>query len=123
MAPSVLVVEDHDETRRLFALILDEAGFTVDLAMDGEQALLLARERRPSVIMLDLTLPRCSGPEVLAALKREADTAPIPVIVVATMMEEVTAAVRLMAAGVLPKPCSIQTLVDTVSAAARARAA
>jgi CheY-like chemotaxis protein len=60
---------------------LARAGYDVTTATDGEQALQLAREKRPNVILLDMLLPKMTGPDVLKALKKDPATRGIAVVV------------------------------------------
>ncbi len=83
----ILLVEDSKPIRRANTSALQEAGYEVITAEDGESALQMAREGHPDLILLDMILPKMSGPEVLRHLKKEAATAPIPVIVVSSLSE------------------------------------
>jgi CheY-like chemotaxis protein len=58
------------------------------MALDGEEALTIAAESHPDVILLDMMLPRLSGPEVLRSLKQNPATAPIPVIVLTSLSQK-----------------------------------
>jgi two-component system, OmpR family, phosphate regulon response regulator PhoB len=60
---------------------LARAGYEMSFAGDGDEALLIAAEKLPDLILLDMMLPKTSGLEVLKALKRERATAAIPVVV------------------------------------------
>lgn len=79
---TVLVMEDDAPSRDLLVELLDQAGFSVLEAADGQHGLSLARERRPNVILLDLSLPPTSGLDVLDRLRAEQATRHIPVVVV-----------------------------------------
>ncbi len=80
--PLVLVAEDDDEFFRGLAGDLAAAGYRVERARDGKEALVKARALTPGSITLDLVLPGLDGWEVLKALKEDPATARIPVIVV-----------------------------------------
>jgi CheY-like chemotaxis protein len=67
--------------------VLIKAGYEVVCA-DGESALKLAEEQQPDLILLDMILPKLSGPEVLEHLKRNAATANIPVVVLSSLAEK-----------------------------------
>jgi len=77
----ILLVEDSKFLRLATERALAHAGYEVTSAGDGEEALRLAREKLPDLILLDMLLPKMSGPEVLRALKTEPTTAGIPVVV------------------------------------------
>ncbi len=65
MAKRVLVVEDDDVNRKLFVSLLEEKGYEVAEAADGMEALEKIREGAPSMVLLDIVLPKMSGFEVL----------------------------------------------------------
>jgi CheY-like chemotaxis protein len=67
---------------------LADAGFEVICAEDGESALQLAEQGQPDLILLDLILPRMSGPEVLELLKKDARTMKIPVVVLSGLSDK-----------------------------------
>jgi CheY-like chemotaxis protein len=77
----ILLVEDSKFLRIATERALTRAGYVVSSAADGEQALQMAQERLPDLILLDLLLPKTSGHDVLRALKKEILTAHIPVVV------------------------------------------
>ncbi len=78
----VLLVEDEPGTRRQLQRLLEREGWEVATAVSGRAALDRFRERRPAAIVLDLMLPEMDGFEFLEALRREADGATVPVVVV-----------------------------------------
>jgi CheY-like chemotaxis protein len=84
----ILLIEDSKFIRAVMVRALTAAGYTVNPVIDGEEGLRLARRTRPDLILLDATLPKLSGPEVLLALKKDASTKDIPVIVLSTVSEK-----------------------------------
>lgn len=84
----ILLVEDSMAIRRENERALVRAGYEVVCAMDGEMALKLASEQQPDVILLDLILPKLSGPEVLDCLKKNRATADIPVVVLSGLTDK-----------------------------------
>jgi len=78
--PVVLLVDDFDDAREMYSQYLDYSGYSVVQAADGPQALELAFERQPEIILMDLALPRMDGWEVTRRLKADPRTAHIPVI-------------------------------------------
>jgi CheY-like chemotaxis protein len=84
----ILLVEDSKAIRRENEGALLKAGYEVISAEDGETALRMAREQRPDLILLDMILPKVSGPEVLRSLKGDRSTAPIPVVVLSSLSEK-----------------------------------
>ncbi|KGM32553.1 DNA-binding response regulator [Inquilinus limosus] len=88
MQPLVLVVEDEVDLVTLLTYNLEREGFRVLAAYDGEEALLLASEQRPDLVLLDWMLPHLSGIEVCRQLRRGAKTRDIPVIMLTARGEE-----------------------------------
>jgi threonine synthase len=81
--PIIEIVDDHPDARRLIRRILQSQGnYTIIEADNGRDAIQLARQELPDLIILDLMMPEFDGFSVLDALKEEPETAPIPVIVV-----------------------------------------
>lgn len=97
MKRTILLVEDSRIQRMATETILHRAGYLVLFAENGEEALHLARESVPDLILLDLLLPGIGGEEVLYALKRDPKTEPIPVIVLSQV--PATDSAHLRAAG------------------------
>jgi CheY-like chemotaxis protein len=87
MGKTVLLVEDSKVQKLVNERILHRAGYIVLGAADGEEALSVARDKVPDVILLDMMLPKLSGPEVLQALKKDPATARIPVIVLSSLSQ------------------------------------
>jgi CheY-like chemotaxis protein len=83
----VLLVDDSKFLRMANELALSKAGFEVSTAADGEEALQVANDKLPDIILLDLMLPKISGPEVLRALKANPATMDIPVIVLTSLSQ------------------------------------
>ena len=77
----ILLVDDSKFLRLATERALARAGYDVCTATDGEHALELAREKGPDLILLDMLLPKMTGPEVLKALKNDPVTAGIAVVV------------------------------------------
>lgn len=83
----VLLVEDSKFLRAANEHILSKAGYVVITASDGEEALRVASERLPDIILLDMMIPKISGPDVLRALKNNPATTDIPVIVLTSLSQ------------------------------------
>lgn len=84
----ILLVEDSQPIRRENQSVLQKAGYEVICAEDGESALRLAREKKPDLILLDMILPKVSGPDVLRRLKADVATMEIPVVVLSSLSEK-----------------------------------
>ena len=87
-APLILVVEDENALVTLLRYNLEREGFQVIEAGDGEEALLLAREQQPDLILLDWMLPLLSGIEVCRQLRRLPETRSVPIIMLTARGEE-----------------------------------
>lgn len=77
----ILLVDDSKFLRLATERALMRAGYDVTVACDGETALKLAKEKKPDVILLDMLLPKIPGHEVLKALKKDAVTSGIAIVV------------------------------------------
>jgi len=84
----VLLVEDSKFLRMATVRALTTAGYEVISANDGEQAWKLAREHVPDLILLDVMLPKLSGPEVLKLLKNDPATSAIPVMMLTGLSQK-----------------------------------
>ena len=83
----VLLVDDSKFLRMANDRALARAGYQVTTAADGEEALRVANDQLPDIILLDMMLPKISGPEVLKALKANPATMDIPVIVLTSLSQ------------------------------------
>jgi CheY-like chemotaxis protein len=84
----VLLVEDSKFLRIANERALSKAGYHVSTAADGEEALIVANATMPDIILLDMMLPKLSGPDVLKALKANPTTMNIPVIVLSSLSQK-----------------------------------
>jgi len=84
-SPKVLVAEDDPGVRMTIEFVLGDEDFEVHMAADGAEALRLATEILPDIILLDQIMPKMDGKEVLAALRAESSTREIPVLVLSGM--------------------------------------
>ena len=84
----VLLVDDSKFLRMANECALCKAGYEVSTAADGEEALRVANEKLPDIILLDMMLPKISGPDVLKALKANPATMDIPVIVLTSLSQK-----------------------------------
>lgn len=88
MQPYVLVVEDEDALATLLEYNFTKEGYEVGLAMDGEEALVMAAERKPDLILMDWMLPKLSGVEACRRLRRREETRNTPVIMLTARGDE-----------------------------------
>jgi signal transduction histidine kinase/DNA-binding response OmpR family regulator len=104
-SPVVVIVEDDPRSLDLLCLYVKSAGVGFVTAGDGRQGLELIRRVRPAAVVLDIQLPTLDGWDLLALLKADPTTAPIPVVVV-SMVDERGKGFALGAAEYLVKPVS-----------------
>ena len=113
---TVLIVEDNELNMKLFHDLLDAHGYRTLQTRNGLEALKLAREHRPDLILMDIQLPEVSGLEVTKWIKEDDDLRSIPIVAVTAFAmkgdEE-----RIRQGGCeayLSKPISVMGFVDTV---------
>lgn len=119
MNNKILVIEDDDAIRDVIVYTLESNGFKDTLtAADGEAGLDVATRERPSLILLDLMLPKLDGLEVCRRLKRNEATRDIPVVMVTAKGEEsdVVLGLELGAVDYITKPFSGKVLVARIRA-------
>ena len=112
-SPCVLVVEDEGAQREVLQYNLEAEGFTVVVADNGEDALLLVQEEQPDLMVLDWMLPKVSGIEVCRQVKADPATRSIPIIMLSARSEE-TDRVRGLETGAddyVVKPYSVVELM------------
>ena len=122
--PIVLLVEDDLDGRRMYADWLSEAGFRVDQAHNGFQALERAFDSRPDVVVTDLNIPGIDGFELTRRLKHDARTRDVPVLAVtgyAAFASDPERAHRAGCDAVLSKPCSPEDLEAAIRGLIRER--
>src|SRR5207247_9114374 len=95
MASKVLIVEDEQGIVHLLRARLEPEGFQVIAAYDGEAGLRAVTEARPDLVILDLTLPGLDGFEICRRIRRQPETARLPILVLSGRTEEVGKVVML----------------------------
>ena len=120
----ILVAEDNIDSRELLTEILQALGYEVVVAFDGVNALEKIQEGFPDLCILDVDMPRKDGFEVVEALRSEAQTADIPVIMLTARddVESRVAGLGLGADDYLPKPFNPRELIARVRNLLRAKA-
>lgn len=118
MTKTVLIVEDNELNMKLFNDLLEANGYSTLRTKSGVEAMTLARDHRPDLILMDIQLPEVSGLEVTRWLKQDAELRPIPVVAVTAFAmkgdEE-----KILAGGCeayLSKPISVAKFLETVNA-------
>jgi CheY-like chemotaxis protein len=110
---SVLVVEDNEDIREAIGEILEDEGYDVVLAEDGERALeLLGEMARPCLLLVDLIMPKMNGWDLLNALSKNDRLATIPVVVVSAAAK----AANLEGQVVVKKPVDLAIMLQIVRA-------
>src|SRR5689334_6507097 len=119
--PTILIVEDEPDIRKLVRYNLSQERFKVLEAEDGEQALKLLKTEKPSLIILDLMLPGLSGLEVCKLLRQQRDTAHIPILMLTAKAAETDKVIGLEmgADDYLAKPFSPREMIARVRAILR----
>lgn len=118
----VLVVEDNEKNLKLVRDVLEYAGFTVQVATTGEEALARARATSPDLILMDLQLPGIDGQATLLRLREDPATSGIPVVALTAfaMRDDREKAMAAGFDGYLEKPISVRQFPDQIRAHLRA---
>ena len=118
MSKTILVVDDTENLRTLVKSYLTQEGFRVLTAADGRQALFLARDEKPDLILLDLMMPEMGGYEFMRVYGREAET---PTIILTAKVEEndKVLGLELGADDYVTKPFSMRELTARIRAVLR----
>jgi heavy metal response regulator len=117
----ILVVEDERKVASFIKKGLEEEGYAVDVAADGEEGLAMALTRVHDLIILDVRLPKMDGLRVLQALRHDSMTAPVLLLTVRATIEDKVLGLDAGADDYLTKPFAFQELVARVRALLRRR--
>ena len=118
MAKTVLVVEDNELNMKLFHDLLEASGYDTIQTRSGLEAINLAREHRPDLILMDIQLPEVSGLEVTKWIKEDDDLRSIPIIAITAFAMKGDED-RIRQGGCeayLSKPISVGKFIETVKA-------
>ena len=118
MPKKILAVDDNPELRTLLKSYLTQEGYSVATDSNGQEALFVARQEKPDLVILDLMMPEMDGYEFMRAFSREADT---PVIILTARLEEndKVLGLELGADDYVTKPFSMRELTARVRAVLR----
>lgn len=121
MKPKILVVEDDTNLVELITYNLKQEGFDVVTTEDGEEALILADEEKPDLVLLDWMIVNLSGVEVCRRMRREPATANLPIIMLTARTEEADRirGLEIGADDYITKPFSPRELVARIRAVLR----
>jgi CheY-like chemotaxis protein len=114
---SILLVEDDPDSRHMIAALLESAGHAVVTASNGRQAVNLARQHQPALILLDLMMPVMTGEEFRQAQMDDEDIKAIPVVVISAHHEARRIADRMQASACLQKPVDLDALLTICATA------
>ncbi|CAN5753085.1 N/A [soil metagenome] len=112
--PTVLLVDDDNDTVELLAMVLERAGYRVLHAANGQEALLLLTQEIPALILLDIEMPVMTGQQFREQQRRDSELVRIPTIVMTGSREEPVLDVAVRA--VLHKPFTVAKLFATINA-------
>ena len=120
--PVVLIVDDSEDNRELFAMCLERLGYKIELAVDGLDGLERARSTSPSVILMDLAMPNMDGFEATRQIRMDPKLSSVHIIAI-TAFSDAVSTQRALAAGcnaILAKPCPPDILTACVESAVQA---
>jgi CheY-like chemotaxis protein len=118
-AKRVLIAEDDEEFRRMMAVYLRQAGYTVDEAPNGVEALSTMLAVVPDALLLDLQMPQMDGQTLLATCRATPRLASVPVVVLSGMPADEIAANALGARAYLVKPIDLDLLESVLERVTR----
>jgi two-component system cell cycle response regulator DivK len=112
--PTVLVAEDHDDTRLMLRVLLEQRGYRVVEARDGLEAVEVARRERPHLVLMDVSLPTLDGLSAIRLMRACESLSAVPVVCVSGHAAErdKTAALDVGCSEYLTKPIDFDRLDD-----------
>jgi CheY-like chemotaxis protein len=115
-AKTVLLVEDNEDNRTVYRTILEHFGYGVIEARNGEDGVRMAREGRPALILMDISIPLIDGWEATRILKNDPATSEIPIIALTAhaLATDRAKAQEVGCDGYLAKPCEPRRVVSEV---------
>ena len=116
MSRTILVVDDEIELRELLALLLQRAGYTVQLAGHGNEAMAILEHQRPDLIISDIRMPVCDGYQLTKNLAKRVGPA-IPILFMSGFMGDSDTELRVYPgfAGFVSKPVRSRDLMNLVN--------
>jgi len=112
-ASQILIVDDDDSIRSLLQQELGDAGYSIEEARNGKEALAAVRKQRPDLIILDIMMPEMNGFDVAAVLKNDPQTMDIPIIVL-SIVQDKTRGFRIGVDRYLTKPIDTGLLFSEI---------
>lgn len=114
MSSRILVVEDQEDVAQLIEVVLKGEGYTVAIARDGAQGLMMSRDWQPDLILMDIMLPGVDGGTLISRLRREKETAGLPIIAMSASRTLRDRTPELEADALLSKPFDVDALLVQV---------
>lgn len=114
--PRVLIVEDDPDSQYIYRLYLEHHGFEVISALTSAEAIRLASEATPDVILMDISIPGMDGWSTTKVLKQGADTSEVPIIIITAhaFPQDHVRAADVGCDGFLSKPCELGRLKEAI---------
>ena len=111
----ILLIDDTEEVRRFFRMVLEQAGYAVREASSGSEGIRLFRESPADIVITDMYMPDGDGFDVIRALRSEGQAPKIIVLSGQLSKTEILSVAKLMGADlVIPKPVAIATLLQAL---------
>jgi CheY-like chemotaxis protein len=112
----ILLVEDNEDNRIVYATVLRHFGYAVLEALNGEEGIAKARSEHPDLILLDISIPIIDGWEAARVLKRDPDTRDIPIVALTAhaLASDRERAMDVGCDGYLAKPCEPRVVLEEV---------
>jgi len=118
MSQTILIVDDEAKLREMIRLYLEQEGFKVAEAKNGKEALFVARDVKPDLIILDLMMPEMNGTEFMRAFSKESDT-PVIMLTAKVADSDKIVGLELGADDYVTKPFNVRELTARVRAVLR----
>ncbi len=121
MKPYIIIAEDEDALSTLLNYNLEKEGYEVGVAADGDEALVMIKERQPDLLVCDWMMPKVSGIEVCRRLRQQSNTRNLPIVMLTARSEE-TDRIRGLDTGAddyVVKPFSMVELMARIRAVLR----
>ena len=117
MKNKILVVDDEESVRQVISYTLEQAGYTVDTAANGDECLDKVYSFEPDLVLLDLMMPTVDGWEVLRLLRSNPETEAVPVVLLTAKGEihDIMFALQQGAADYITKPFGKRELLERIS--------
>lgn len=114
VAPTVLVAEDHLDSRDAMRALLEAFGYQVIVATNGREAVELATDKRPDLVLMDIMMPELDGFEATRELRKHPELKGMPIIAVTAMEGAHQLAIQAGANDFIRKPVDIRGLIAKV---------